>query len=116
MVRAGNAGPEYLKRLGDASRFKLSAFDLRGAIEAAELIRKVKDEQNAQDLGTWAKVKFDIQIVAIAVAEGCQAIYSEDDHIESHARRVNIDVRRICDLEEPVTEQAGLFETTGEID
>ena len=106
MVRAGNAGPQYLKLLGDAAKFKLSTFDLRAAIEASELIRKIKDDQPHQDIGTWAKAKFDIQIVAIAKAEGCGVIDSEDPHIENHAKRLSIEVRRICDLPLPAKQES----------
>jgi predicted nucleic acid-binding protein len=112
MVRAGNAGPEYLKRFRDSSKFRITAFDVRAAIDAADLIRAIKDDHKAQKLDTWAKVKFDIQIVAIAKAEGCGAIYSEDPHIENLGKRVNIPVRRICDLDLPPQEQhqqEGLF-------
>jgi len=52
---------------------------VRAAVEAAELIRLVKDEQSKKiKIDTWAKMKFDIQIVAVAKAENCGAIYSDD--------------------------------------
>jgi hypothetical protein len=100
MVRAGKAGPEYLRLLSDSSKFRLTSFDVRAAIEAAELIRKVK-EGSGQKLAAWAKIKFDIQIVAIAKAENCDVIYSDDVDIEHYAKRVSITVRRICDLSLP---------------
>jgi len=101
MIRAGTAGPEYLKRFSNSTRFKLSSFDVKAAVEAAELIKKVKAEQRAQPIETWAKIKFDIQIVAIAKGEDSPVIYSEDHQVENHAMRVGISVRRICDLEIP---------------
>lgn len=111
MVRAGMAGPEFLKRLSNSSKFKLCPFDVKAAIEAAELIRKVKAEQPSQPIDTWAKIKFDIQIVAIAKGEDSPVIYSEDGKLENHATRVGISVRRICDLEvPPESMQTGLFE------
>jgi hypothetical protein len=110
MVRAGRAGPEYLKRFSNSSKFKLSPFDIKAAIEAAELIYKVKAEQRAQPIETWAKAKFDIQIVAIAKGEESPVIYAEDRQIENHAKRVGISVKRICDLEiPPANTQVGLF-------
>lgn len=110
MVRARTAAPEYLRRLGNSSKFKLSPFDVKAAIEAAELIRKVKAEQRAQPIETWAKIKFDIQIVAIAKGEDSPVIYAEDGGIENHATRVGISVRRICDLEVPPEDmQSTLF-------
>jgi hypothetical protein len=112
MVRAGKAGPEYLRVLSDSSKFKLTSFDVRAAIETAELIRKIK-QGTGQNLAAWAKVKFDIQIVAIAKAENCDVIYSDDVDIENYAKRLDISVRRICDLPlppEPEEDlQTGLF-------
>jgi hypothetical protein len=110
MVRAGRAGPEYLKRFSNSSKFKLSPFDVKAAIEAGDLIRRVKAEQPAQSIETWAKIKFDIQIVAIAKGEESPVIYAEDRGIENHAKRLAIDVRRICDLESPPeSDETGLL-------
>ena len=75
-------------------------FDSRAAIETADLIASVK--AGKEQWGTWAKVKFDIQIVAIAKAEGVSVIYSDDYDIENYAKRLNIHVVRICDLPTPI--------------
>jgi len=77
----------------------LVSFDSRAAIETAELIAAVKT--NKEQWSTWAKVKFDIQIVAIAKAEGASVIYSDDRDVENYAKRFNIRVVRICDLPAP---------------
>lgn len=109
MVRAGNAGQELLKRLTNTSKFNLAPFGVKAAIEAAELIRTIKNEQKGQPIETWAKAKFDIQIVAIAKAENAPVIYAEDPHMEAHGKRVGIDIRRICDLPLPTGEEETLF-------
>jgi hypothetical protein len=88
--------------LSDRWRFQLLPFDSRAAIEASELIAKIKASKDPWS--TWAKVKFDIQIVAIAKAEGASAIYADDEDIERYAKRVNIPVIRICDLPLPAVE------------
>jgi len=105
LVRAGNAGPELLKHVNNTSKFNLIPFGVKAAIEAAELIRTIKNEQKGQPIETWAKVKFDIQIVAIAKAESVPVIYAEDPHMEAHGKRVGIDIRRICDLPLPTKEE-----------
>jgi hypothetical protein len=111
MVRAGKAGPEYLGKLSNSSKFRLSPFDVKAAIEASEIIRKVKEENKGQPIEHWAKIKFDIQIVAIAKAEAASVIYADDAGIENHGRRAGITVRRICDLQLPPEpeEEANLF-------
>jgi len=93
-----------MKILGDSWRFQLVPFDARAAIETAELVAAIKSNKDQWD--RWAKVKFDIQIVATARAEGVSVIYSDDQDIERYARRFDIRVIRICDLPMPPPEEA----------
>ncbi len=99
LVRSGPNRAQYMKILGDSWKFQLVSFDARAAIEAAELVAAVKTKKDKWD--TWAKVKFDIQIVAMAIAEGVSILYSDDRDIENYAKRFNIRVIRICDLPLP---------------
>ncbi len=99
LVRSGPNRAQYMKVLGDSWKFQMVPFDARAAIEAAELIAAVKTNKEKWD--TWAKVKFDIQIVSIAKAESATIIYSDDQHIENLAKRLKIRVIRICDLPLP---------------
>jgi predicted nucleic acid-binding protein len=103
LVRAGNANARagYVTTLSDTWKFQILPFDSRAAIEASELIAKIKAEQKSQSWETWAKVKFDVQITAIAKAESATVIYSDDQDIENHAKRLKIPVVRICDLPLP---------------
>jgi predicted nucleic acid-binding protein len=102
LVRSGPNRAQYMKVLGDSWKFQLVPFDARAAIETAELIAAVKTRKEKWD--AWAKVKFDIQIVAMAKAEGVSVIYSDDKDIENYAKRFNIRVIRICDLPLPPAE------------
>ena len=99
LVRSGPNRAQYMKILGDSWKFQLVPFDARAAIETAELVAAVKTKK--EQWGNWAKVKFDIQIVATAKAEGVSVIYSDDQDIENYAKRFNIRVIRICDLPVP---------------
>jgi hypothetical protein len=103
LVRAGNNRTQYMAILGDSWKFQILPFDSRAAIEAAELVAAIKSKKEKWD--TWAKVKFDIQIVAMAKAEGADVIFSDDQDIENYAKRFNIRVVRICDL--PLPPSAG---------
>jgi len=96
LVRAGQGRAKFVSVLSDRWRFQILPFDSRAAIEASELIAAVKTNKDKWD--TWAKVKFDIQIVAIAKAEAATVIYSDDKDIENLAKRLKIPVKRICDL------------------
>jgi hypothetical protein len=99
LVRSGPNRAEYMKVLNDTWKFQLLPFDARAAIDAADLIAAIKSGKEPWE--TWAKIKFDIQIVAIAKAEGASLIYSDDHDIEKYARRFGIPVMRICDLPSP---------------
>jgi predicted nucleic acid-binding protein len=101
LVRAGNSRPEYIRVLTDTYRFELLPFSVRAAIEASELIEKIKAENRGQPVATWAKIKFDIQIAAIGKAETATQIYSDDEDIERLGKRLKIPVIRICDLPLP---------------
>lgn len=99
LVRAGKGRAQLVSILSDRWRFQILPFDSRAAIEASELIAMVKSNKDKWD--TWAKVKFDIQIAAIAKAEAASAIYTDDKYIENLAKRLKIPVVRICDLPLP---------------
>jgi predicted nuclease of predicted toxin-antitoxin system len=103
LVRSGPNRAQYMKILGDTWKFQLLPFDARAAIDAADLVAAIKTNKEKWD--TWAKVKFDIQIVAIAKAEGVTLIYSDDRDIENYAKRFGIRVMRICDLPLPPPEE-----------
>ena len=102
LVRSGTARSKYVSVLSDTWKFQILPFDSRAAIEAADLIAAIKSNKEKWD--TWAKVKFDIQIVSIAKAEAATIIYSDDKDIENYAKRFNIRVVRICDLPLPPPE------------
>jgi hypothetical protein len=50
---------------------------------------------------TWAKVKFDRQVVAIARVVGATAIYSQDPQVKLHAQEIGISVLSLDDLPDP---------------
>ena len=55
--------------------------------------------------GTYAKIKYDRQIVAIAKVEGVKTLYSDDKNIYKFAGRYGITVIRIADLPLPPEER-----------
>jgi hypothetical protein len=89
LVVAGAAGPTYLTQLSNSARFKICPFDEKASVEAAIAIRKALDSltkgAKKSGTGTWAKVKFDRQIVAISKVEGAHTIYSDDEDIKKYA-------------------------------
>ena len=98
LVRATREEAEtLLKRMNAAAVFEIAAFDERAAIELAERgRRKLRDEAE-----TWAKLKFDRQIIAIAKVCGATTIYSHDAGMRTVANRLGIEVLRLDDLPLP---------------
>ena len=92
--------------------FSIEAFDQRAAIELAMILKKeLKGNKLKQGPETWAKLKYDRQIVAIAKVCGVSAIYSDDRDIRTVAKRVNIPVLGVADLPLPPDDgQPSLFE------
>jgi hypothetical protein len=108
LVRAGNAGLGYLDRLRQTRPFKIEPFDERAALEVALAIRKNIDQmgkkRGAQATATWAKVKFDQQIVAIAKVNSATILYSDDENLRGFAAQAHLTVVRLRELELPPKE------------
>lgn len=88
--------------------FKIEPFDERAALEVALAIRKNIDQtgkkRGAGATSTWAKVKFDQQIVAIAKVSGSATLYSDDEDLRGFAAQAHIAVVRLRELELPPKE------------
>jgi hypothetical protein len=103
LVRAGAAGPRYLQEVTKSIRFKVAPFDTRAAIEVAAMLRKAFGKKDKKDgsRGTWAKVNFDRQIVAISKVEGSHTIYSDDTDLGKFARKAGLKVVTLRELDVP---------------
>lgn len=91
---------DYLEIIRDRYRFEFLPFGVKAAIEASDLIAMLA-KKTKQPKEQWAKVKFDIQIAAIAKAEAATILYADDKGVINNAKRLKIDGKRICDLPLP---------------
>ncbi len=106
LVRAGVIGSEELiEKLQKFRVFRIEPFDLRSSIEVAAMSRDALAGGNkrgkADPMSTWAKIKFDRQIVAIAKVHGATTIYSDDGDIRALGERARIKVVSVADLPLP---------------
>ncbi len=104
LVYQGEAGLVYLEKFTRTSPFKVETFDERAALEVALSIHRNLQrtgQKRGKSMVTWAKVKFDNQIVAIAKVNSCTAIYSDDKDVGTLAARARMDVVRLWELELP---------------
>jgi hypothetical protein len=103
LVRAGSAAPQIVETLGRSALFKIMPFDSLAAIEAALMTRAAIDAGDKRSglEATWAKVKFDRQIVAIAKVARATEIYSDDSDVRSLATAEEITVIGLAELSTP---------------
>lgn len=113
LIFAGNAGQDYLMEMNTNSCFKIVDFDQRAAIEIAATIRSAIDKGDKRNgiQASWAKIKFDRQIISIAKVERATSIYSDDEDIKKLAPKSGIKVIGIAELPlPPEDEQKSLFD------
>jgi predicted nucleic acid-binding protein len=113
LVYAGaDASQKIVDELTKWSVFQIAAFDTRAAIEVAAMARAAlaRGRKRGDSNATWAKLKYDRQIVAIAKVNGATTIYSDDDDIRAIAGEVGIEVKSLADL--PLPEQSPQRELT----
>ena len=115
LVRAGSAGSAYLDRINSSAAFRIASFDQRAPVEVAAMTRDALSagDKRGGAQGTWAKVKYDRQIVAIAKVEGADIIYSDDDDVDKLATQAGITAMRIADLPLPPEMAQGRLDFEG---
>ena len=104
LIAVGHSRRDILNLLTKTPKFILAPFDMRAALELAlmaESIRTKKGKKKGDAGGTWAKVKFDWQIVAIAKVYSVSTIYSDDPDIHKLATSQNIAVKSVANLPLP---------------
>jgi hypothetical protein len=104
LILAGKDGPKYLAEINRKGIFRIEAFDTRAAVELAAVeltIKRTKGEKRDGAQGTWAKIKFDRQIVTIAKVNRATKIYSDDEGVEKFAKRCGIPVVKTWEMPLP---------------
>lgn len=93
LVNAGQDKDVRLQEFTTSKVFLVAAFDLRAAVECAMI--EDGNSQNGKKLSpveSKAKVKFDRQIIAIAIARGAKTIYTGDNGLAACARENHLNV------------------------
>jgi len=107
LVYADKSAPQYLDQIRQSRAFKIGPFDERAAAEVAMMIRadlkQLGKKRGRQMRATWAKVKFDRQIVAIAKVNGVTTLYSDDVGVRSFAEDSRLPTLGIADLPLPAS-------------
>ena len=106
LVRADDAREEYLAIMTRRSVFKVAPFDIRAAVELAE-INRLALASGGKKQGSdepYQKIKLDRQIISIAKALGETTIYSGDKNLAKFAEIAGLQVILIEDLPLPEPE------------
>ena len=104
LVRAGAIESQnIIEKIAKYAVFRIEPFDTRAAIEVAALTRGALDagSKKAGSVATWAKLKYDRQIVAVAKVTQSTHIYSDDSDISAIARKAGIPVVRLVEFPLP---------------
>jgi hypothetical protein len=115
LVRAGAAGSQALiEKLQKFAVFRIEPFDLRAAIEVAAMSRDAiaSGKKKGNSDATWAKVKYDRQIVAICKVHAVKTIYSDDGDIRAIGEKAKMKVVSIADL--PLPPEKAQFDMFGQ--
>jgi predicted nucleic acid-binding protein len=111
LIGAGDAAPQYLEILSKTPRFRIASFGSRAAVEAAARHREALQAGDKKEgAESWAKVKFDRQIIAIAKVEGAERIYSNDADIYRFGRAEGLEIIALQDLPDPPAKAPDLFD------
>ncbi len=108
LVKAGDDTQALIDIINKDSVFRVEPFCTLAAVEVAIMARSdPKGDRNSgadKQVLTYAKLKYDRQIVAIAKVHRAKAIYSDDEHIYDLCRNNGIRVIRTEDLPIPKDE------------
>jgi hypothetical protein len=103
IVKIPDKTDELLKRIRSSPWFKVEGFDAAAAVELGlRTSRAMAAGDKREGLQTdWTKIKFDRQIVAIAIVANAEEIISDDADIAAIGERWDVRVRSVEDLPIP---------------
>ncbi len=98
---------EVLSALRVSAYIRVGDFDLRAAVELAVRLRDAAAKGDIRDglTITKSRMKFDRQIVAIALTNGARVLYTDDDGVRKFAEGCGLSVKRTSDLAIPAVQQ-----------
>jgi|SRR5665213_1159750 len=94
---------ELLKRLKASPWFRVESFDSAAAVELASRTAKAIQAKDKWEglKADHTKIKFDRQIVSVAIVNGATEIISDDEDVDAIGKRWGIQVTSVKDLPLP---------------
>lgn len=109
LVKRLTDSADVVQALRDAPRVDVVPFGAAAAVEAAIMLNRHVPRKAERDR-EWSKhrLKFDLQILAIAKVEGVAAIYANDDGLLRRARAEGLKALSLGELSAPEEANPGL--------
>lgn len=104
LVCSNDCNEELKQLLTLSSMLNPVSFDQRAAYEHAIITREALSTANGKTMGipgSWQKIKFDRQIVAISKSLGAEELYCADKGLAKHAETCGLTVKSFSDMEIP---------------
>jgi predicted nucleic acid-binding protein len=103
LVGAGDARGEYLSLITSSSAFMTASFDVKASVELSFLLDAggMRPKKKLSATETYAKLKFDRQVIAIAKANGIKEIYTDDTGMSDAAAANGLTVHHTWELPLP---------------
>jgi hypothetical protein len=111
LVTEGVDVQDVLTTLRSSSFIRIESFDERAAVELAMRLREARKRGDQREGLAITKnaMKFDRQIVAIALVSNASVLYSDDDGVATFALGCGLAVKRVANLPVPASQQALQF-------
>lgn len=106
LVTEGADVQDILTTLRSSAYIRIEGFDERAAVELAMRLREARkagDQREGLPI-TKGAMKFDRQIVAIALVNGAGILYSDDEGLSKFAAGCGLKVTRVIDLPIPASQ------------
>ncbi len=112
MFLAADRRNEYLTIMRRKAVFEIAGFNDPEAVELVEYSLRISPHAKlkARTPETWAKLNYDRQIIAIALTNRVDAVYSMDDSVHALAKQVGLTPVGLQDLPLPPPSQIPLLE------
>jgi len=103
LVKSVEKTDEFLKTVRASPWFRIEAFDIAAAVEVGQRTAQAiaAGDKREGSRADWTKIKYDRQIVAIALVAGASRIISDDRDVQVIGARWGVQVLSVEDLPIP---------------
>lgn len=106
LVKRPDKGPDLIEKIRKSRHFEIAEFGAAAALQCSELVaHHLPRRAERKKVISKSKIKFDLQILSIAMIKGASAIYTLDGDLATFAQKYGIKAFSFVDLPTPNPEQ-----------